>query len=91
MNTGWSISKALMLLTALAAAGCTRTHYRLQADSQANCVVDQKAPLVGSEAGRYRIGIHPASRMFDPNDPDQPPMPPDEMAAFGENVIAQFT
>ncbi|TWT72705.1 Outer membrane efflux protein [Posidoniimonas polymericola] len=87
MATGRYSSKLLSLLLALVGVvGCSRTHYRLQADSQANCVVDQKAPLAGSEAGRYRIGIHPASRMFDPNDPDQPPMPPDDPAS---NTILQ--
>ncbi|MCA9241724.1 MAG: hypothetical protein KDA37_16050, partial [Planctomycetales bacterium] len=57
-------------------AGCTRSYYRRQADSQANCVVDQKAAIVDSAPGRYRININPMSRMYDPYDPDQPPMPP---------------
>ncbi|WP_197531159.1 TolC family protein [Posidoniimonas corsicana] len=88
MGNGRTELRLLGLLAALlsAAAGCTRAHYRVQADAQANCVVDQKAMLAGSEAGRYRIGINPASRMFDPNDPDRPPMPPDDPAS---NTILQ--
>jgi hypothetical protein len=65
-------------ITCLLAAGCTRAFYRHQADADAYCLVQQKAsdprwPLEG-----YSIEIDPRSRMFDPFDPDCPPMPPDD-------------
>ncbi len=76
-------SLRLLIALALAAqvAGCSRAFYRRQADAQANCVVDQKSGLAGSQPGQFRININPASRMFDPNDPDRPPMPPDDPAS----------
>lgn len=73
-------------LVVISLAGCSRRHYREQADAQANCVVDQKALLADSAPGRYRININPMSRMHDPYDPDRPPMPPDDPAS---NTILQ--
>lgn len=70
---------ALMITLLLASAfGCTRAHYRRQADREVNCIVDHKAEAVGSAAGQFRIDIDPRSRMYDPNNPDCPPMPPDD-------------
>jgi hypothetical protein len=34
--------------------------------------------MAGSMPGEFRIDIDPKSRMFDPNSPDCPPMPPDD-------------
>jgi len=68
-----------ILLFALAiSVGCTRAHYRRQADREVNCIIDDKAVAVGSAPGDYRMDIDPRSRMFDPNSPDCPPMPPDD-------------
>jgi len=59
-------------------AGCSRTFYRQQADSDAYCLVDSKSPSAGAVPGEYRINIDPRSRMYDPYDPDVEPMPPDD-------------
>ena len=59
-------------------AGCSRSKARLRADRDANCLIDQKTAVLGDVPGRYRIGVNPQSRMFDENDPDFPPMPPDD-------------
>jgi hypothetical protein len=69
---------AVLATVATLATGCSRRYYRQQADEQANCLVDQKSPPAGSTPGSYRIDIDPASRMFDPFDPDHEPMPPDD-------------
>jgi cell division protein FtsB len=58
--------------------GCTPSKYRQQADKDANCLTDEKSALAGIEPASYRIDIDPRSRMFDPNDPDCEPMPPDD-------------
>jgi hypothetical protein len=58
--------------------GCTRAHYRRQADREVNCIVDEKAMKAGAAPGEFRIDVDPRSRMFDPNNPDCPPMPPDD-------------
>ena len=59
-------------------AGCSRSKARLRADHDAYCLTDQKAAIVTGEIGNYRIGVAADSRMFDPNNPDCPPMPPDD-------------
>ena len=75
--------RSLILRVLLAAAlastlGCTRAYYRTQADEEVNCIIDNKSRALGSDPGRFRIDVEPASRMFDPTDPDCPPMPPDD-------------
>lgn len=69
------------LMLAVIATGCNRAFYRSQADDQANCLIDQKALVAGSDPESFRIDVDPRSRMFDPFDPDQPPMPPDDPLA----------
>lgn len=60
------------------AIGCTPPKYRQAADRDANCLVDEKSSMAGIEPASYRIDIDPRSRMFDPNNPDCEPMPPDD-------------
>jgi hypothetical protein len=67
-----------LLLIVVPATGCTRAHYRRQADREVNCIIDNKAVTVGEAPGRYRIDVDPRSRMYDGNNPDCPPMPPDD-------------
>ena len=59
-------------------AGCTRSHYRRQADREVNAIIDDKAMTLGEAPGGYRIDVDPRSRMFDPSSPDCPPRPPDD-------------
>ena len=66
---------------AFVASGCRRAWYRTTADSDAYALIDGKTcnehwPLDG-----YTIETDPTSRMFDPFNPDYPPMPPDDPAA----------
>jgi hypothetical protein len=65
----------------LGAAGCSRTFYRFQADADAYCLIDPKAEVAGAATSAYRINVDSRSRMFDPNDPDVEPMPPDDPVA----------
>ncbi|MEN1681852.1 MAG: hypothetical protein AAGJ46_19905, partial [Planctomycetota bacterium] len=71
----------LLALLAAGLAGCSRSHYRLQADAEANCLVDQKAALVSAESAAIGIEVDPRSRMFSPESPDCPAMPPDDPVA----------
>ncbi len=71
----------VVLLLLAAVPGCKRAFYRQQADSEVNCLVDSKAALVGSEVGTLRIDIDPRSRMYSPENPDCPAMPPDDPVA----------
>ena len=71
----------LLMLSFLAilASGCRPpSFYRRQADSDANCMIDIKSAAVGVTPGEYRIDVDPRSRMYDPNNPDCEPMPPDD-------------
>lgn len=58
--------------------GCSRSKARLRADQAAYHLLDQKSTVAGGDIGDYRIGISPLSRMHDADDPDCPPMPPDD-------------
>jgi hypothetical protein len=73
-----AVCALLLIATLCSAVGCRRAFYRRQADREVNCIVDHKAVAVGSEPGSFNIEIDPRSRMYDPNNPDCPPMPPDD-------------
>ncbi len=60
--------------------GCTRPYYRQRADEETYAIIDQKAACV-PETNLRRIDVDPRSRMFDPFNPDRPPMPEDDPAA----------
>ena len=65
----------------LTLAGCSRAHYRWRADRDAHHWLERTSLDTCEPCGDYSIEVPPASRMFDPFDPDRPPMPPDDPAA----------
>ena len=67
-----------VILTLCVANGCHRSYYRQQADAEAYALIRQKANNPHWRLDRYEIDIDPRSRMFDPFDPDAPPMPEDD-------------
>ncbi len=71
----------VLLACVVAACGCSRTFYRQQADADAYTLIDPKAQVAGAAPASYRIDVDPRSRMFDPNNPDVEPMPPDDPVA----------
>lgn len=71
----------ILLVMATGLVGCTRALYRQRADADANCLIDQKAGPVCAEPGTLRIDLDPRSRMFSPESPDCPAMPPDDPTA----------
>jgi hypothetical protein len=77
-----------MLLSVCAAgslwgtAGCNRQHYRSRTDTEAYYLLDEKRQQACEPgAARIRIEVDPRSRMFDPFNPDRPPMPEDDPQA----------
>ncbi|QDV11265.1 hypothetical protein CA51_11270 [Rosistilla oblonga] len=59
--------------------GCNRALYRKKADREAYQLIDEKVCHSGEDPGHaLRIEIDSQSRMFDPFDPDRPPMPKDD-------------
>lgn len=79
ISTQWLLLVSLACVAAL--SGCSRAHYRRQADNEAYALVQQKANHPHWALDNYTIAIDPRSRMFDPNSPDRPPMPPDDPTA----------
>ncbi len=66
------------VIASFTVGGCHRSYYREQADAEAYALVREKANNPHWQLGRYGIEIDPRSRMFDPFDPDRPPMPEDD-------------
>ncbi len=68
----------LGLAALLSAAGCTRRHYRLQADEQAGRLWQQFTRETAQPPVPPTVQTRPGSRLYDPFNPDRPPMPPDD-------------
>ncbi len=60
--------------------GCNRAHYRNRADQEVYSLIEEKVNDGGVPAIRS-IQMDRASRMFDPFNPDRPPMPEDDGVA----------
>ena len=62
----------------LGGSACTRAKYRYKTNQEAYYLIDEKIADSGEKTAPYRIEIDPTSRMFDPFNPDRPPMPDDD-------------
>ena len=74
-----SLTVALALFSCLTA--CKRAHHRERADAEAYELISEKATDPRWSPPDISIELDPRSRMFDGNDPDHPPMPPDDPAS----------
>ncbi|GIX00194.1 MAG: hypothetical protein KatS3mg111_3526 [Pirellulaceae bacterium] len=86
LNVGLRNLKLGALGVALASGtiinGCTRQQYRCKTDTEAYYLLDEKvAQSLEPNTALYRIEVDPRSRMFDPFNPDRPPMPEDDPQA----------
>ncbi len=63
------------------AAGCARSYYRKSADREVQRLIAEKARDPRWALGDTGIVPGPESRLFDPSDPDHPPMPEDDPAS----------
>lgn len=77
------LAASAFLVAPLLTVGCTRQQYRCKVDTEAYYLLDEKVAesCEPDPAAPYRIEIDPRSRMFDPFDPDRPPMPEDDPQA----------
>lgn len=73
-----SKSLVLALAVSLLAGGCTRTHYRRKADKDTYKAVAETTADPRWQVPGFSINPSPASRFYDPNNPDRPPLPPDD-------------
>ncbi len=73
---------ALALASGLAivSVGCNRTSYRNRADAEVGVLITQKVDAAALPTIR-NIQVDRSSRMFDPFNPDRPPMPEDDPTA----------
>lgn len=69
------------LLSVVIAPGCSRRFWREQAESDTYAAVAEKQSDERWLAPRLNITPDERSRFYDPNDPDCPPLPPDDPAA----------
>jgi hypothetical protein len=74
----WAVVLGML---ALVFAGCTRERYRLRADRDVYGLLKPRSCGPGWKLDDYRIDPNPHSRLFDPFNPDRPPMPPDDPAS----------
>ncbi len=60
--------------------GCTRAKYRNKVDTEVSYLLNEKRAesCEVNTANKYTIEVDPRSRMFDPFNPDRPPMPEDD-------------
>ena len=76
----WACLGLLACLPGLG-SGCTRNFYRTQADEEISYTIRQLSSLTERPLEYFNIYTDPRLRMFDPTNPDRPPMPPDDPAA----------
>lgn len=80
---GRSILSTLLVLGLLMSlSGCTRRFFRRRADAEVDEILCEKDKYPQWKLNDYYIYPHPLSRFADPTDPDRPPMPPDDPAAW---------
>ena len=71
---------SLALTTLL--TGCTRKFFRKQADREVEHVLSEKDQYDAWRIENYHVYPDPRARFADPTNPDRPPMPPDDPAAW---------
>ncbi len=68
----------LVLLLLPDLVGCSRSHYRLRADREVQCLVESGSRDPRWPLKNYTINADPRSRFYDPDNADCPPMPVDD-------------
>jgi hypothetical protein len=76
IRRGLSLLLPIALLPGL--SGCSRQHYRLQADREVYHLVKEKSNDPRWALPGFKIDYDPRARYFDPTNPDREPMPLDD-------------
>lgn len=74
------IASATLSMAISTGSGCNRAHYRTRADQEVSDLISEKIDDSATPPIRS-IQMDRASRMFDPFNPDRPPMPEDDGVA----------
>jgi outer membrane protein TolC len=69
---------AAVLVIVVFLSGCSRSHYRKQADEEAQQLITEKSNDPRWALPCFSIEMDDRSRYYDPYDRDYPPMPPDD-------------
>ena len=77
-STSQLARSGLLLLVVLSIVGCTRTWYRNSADCEVYDAIGQKTDETRWPLNRIDIIPDQSSRLYDPTNPDCPPLPPDD-------------
>jgi outer membrane protein TolC len=72
----------MVLVLLCLAIGCGRAWYRRDADRDSYAILEERNNNPEWQVPYFSLNPNPASRLFDPSDPDYPPMPPDDPAAY---------
>src|SRR5437899_1621015 len=67
---------------ALGPTGCTRHFFRERADKEVSAVLAEKDKYPDWAIEQFHVYSDPHARFADPTNPDRPPMPPDDPAAY---------
>jgi hypothetical protein len=79
-SSAWGL--AVGLACAAAVAGCTRKFFRTTADEEVGATLAEKDKYPAWKIEQYHVYPDPRARFADPSNPDRPPMPPDDPAAY---------
>jgi hypothetical protein len=81
-----AVSRLLCLMVSLALlagfGGCTRAFYRKAADREVEDILTEKNKYPAWRIEQFHVYPDPRARFADPTNPDRPPMPPDDPAAW---------
>src|SRR6266851_7023095 len=62
--------------------GCGRAWYRRDADRDTYAILEERNNNPQWQVPYFSLNPNPESRLYDPTNPDYPPMPPDDPAAY---------
>jgi outer membrane protein TolC len=86
----WPMLAVVMVLGwAALVGGCTRAFYRRSADREVNDVLAEKDRSPEWKIEQFHVYPDPRARFADPTNPDRPPMPPDDQAAYSLSPHSQ--
>src|SRR5437870_2563206 len=74
--------RGMVLVLLCLVIGCGRAWYRRDADRETYAALEERNYDPQWHVPYFSLNPNPASRLYDPYDPDYPPMPPDDPAAY---------
>src|SRR5262245_53790134 len=78
-----------LLIVLIGISGCTRRYFRENADKEVDSILGSKDRYPEWKIEQFHVYPDPRARFADPTNPDRPPMPPDDRAAFDNAPNAQ--